>query len=174
MARLPGAALKYGIRAGFCMAYAVGPGVVVWLMLSELMPTRIWSTGMGIALLLNQDVSTLIASVFLPVMGNYVYTAMYFSWAACTVLYHATARWWLPETKGRSLEEIEMFFENKEVQETALSWYAAGTSPPAPRVGVVPRIGIVQPGQFAGDRLRRGEMLGVLGLIGYFGMVSSV
>lgn len=103
----------------YIMAYAVGPGVVVWLMLSELMPTRIRSTGMGIALLLNQGISTLIAGVFLPVVGNYGYTAMFFSWAACSVFYFATATWWLPETKGRSLEEIEMFFENSGVQKTA-------------------------------------------------------
>jgi hypothetical protein len=35
------------------------------------MPTRIHSTGMGIALLLNSGVSTLIAALFLPVVGNY-------------------------------------------------------------------------------------------------------
>jgi len=99
--------------AVFIMTYAVGPGVVVWLMLSELMPTRIRSTGMGVALLLNQGISTLIAGVFLPVVGNYGYAAMFFAWAAATVVYFATAMWWLPETKGKSLEEIEMFFERR-------------------------------------------------------------
>lgn len=104
--------------AVFIMAYAVGPGVVVWLMLSELMPTRIRSTGMGIALLLNQGISTLIAGVFLPVVGNYGYAVMFFAWSAFTVLYFATAMWWLPETKGKSLEEIEMFFEQDGAAET--------------------------------------------------------
>ena len=102
----------------FIMAYAVGPGVVVWLMLSELMPTRIRSTGMGIALLLNQGISTLIAGVFLPVVGNHGYAVMFFAWAACTVLYFATATWWLPETKGKSLEEIELFFDRRPAAET--------------------------------------------------------
>jgi MFS family permease len=97
--------------AVFIMSFAVGPGVVVWLMLSELMPTRIRSTGMGIALLLNQGVSTLIAGIFLPVVGNYGYSAMFFFWAGCTVIYFITAAFFLPETKGRSLEEIEMLFE---------------------------------------------------------------
>ncbi|HEV2279748.1 MAG TPA: MFS transporter [Acidobacteriaceae bacterium] len=105
--------------AVFIMAYAVGPGVVVWLMLSELMPTRIRSTGMGIALLLNQGISTLIAGVFLPVVGNYGYAVMFFGWAACTLLYFATAIWWLPETKGKSLEEIEMFFERPGATQSA-------------------------------------------------------
>jgi MFS family permease len=105
--------LVAGCLALFIMSFAVGPGVVVWLMLSELMPTRIRSTGMGIALLLNQGVSTLIAGIFLPVVGNYGYSAMFFFWAACTVIYFITAAFFLPETKGRSLEEIEMIFEGR-------------------------------------------------------------
>ena len=40
----------------FTAFYAIGPGVCVWLALSELMPTRIRSNGMSIALLLNQAV----------------------------------------------------------------------------------------------------------------------
>ena len=75
------------------------------------MPTRIRSTGMGIALLLNQGVSTLIAAVFLPVVGNYGYAAMFLFWALCTVVYFSTAAFFLPETKGKTLEEIEAHFE---------------------------------------------------------------
>jgi MFS transporter, SP family, solute carrier family 2 (myo-inositol transporter), member 13 len=95
----------------FIAAYSVGPGVVVWLTLSELMPMRIRSMGMGIALLLNQGVSTLIAAVFLPVVGNHGYYAMFLFWAGCTVLYFCTAAFFLPETKGKTLEQIEMYFE---------------------------------------------------------------
>jgi len=85
----------------------------VWLALSELMPTRIRSAGMGIALLVNQGVATAIAAVFLPVVGNYGYFAMFLFWAACTVIYFVTAAFFLPETKGKTLEEIEEHFEGK-------------------------------------------------------------
>ena len=95
----------------FITSYSFGPGVVVWLMLSELMPTRIRALGMGIALLLNQGISTLIAGVFLPVVGNHGYFAMFFFWAGCTVLYFLTSAFLLPETKGKSLEEIEIYFD---------------------------------------------------------------
>jgi len=95
----------------FIASFSVGPGVVVWLAMSELMPTRIRSMGMGISLLVNQGVSTLIAAVFLPMVGNYGYSAMFFFWAACTVVYFLTAVFFLPETKGKTLEEIEMHFE---------------------------------------------------------------
>ena len=94
----------------FVAFFAVGPGVCVWLALSELMPTRIRSNGMSIALLINQFVSTSIAAVFLPTVGNYGYSTMFFFWAACTIVYFLCAAFWLPETKGKTLEEIEAHF----------------------------------------------------------------
>lgn len=99
----------------FMAFYAVGPGVVVWLALSELMPTRIRSNGMSIALLLNQAVATIIAGIFLPTVGKYGYSTMFFGFAACTLIYFVTAAWFLPETKGKTLEEIEAHFEGKDV-----------------------------------------------------------
>jgi MFS transporter, SP family, solute carrier family 2 (myo-inositol transporter), member 13 len=95
----------------FMAFYAVGPGVCVWLALSELMPTRIRSNGMSIALLLNQAVSTGIAAIFLPTVGKYGYSTMFWGFAACTVIYFITAAVFLPETKGKTLEEIEAHFE---------------------------------------------------------------
>ncbi|MGO9108194.1 MAG: MFS transporter [Thermoguttaceae bacterium] len=95
---------------GFMAFFALGPGVCVWLALSELMPTRIRSNGMSIALLLNQFVSATIAAVFLPTVGNYGYAAMFFFWSGCTVIYFLTAVFLLPETKGKTLEEIEEHF----------------------------------------------------------------
>lgn len=95
----------------FMAFFAIGPGVCVWLALSELMPTRIRSNGMSIALVLNQAVSTAIAAIFLPTVGEYGYSTMFFGFAAFTVIYFVTATWFLPETKGKTLEEIEAHFE---------------------------------------------------------------
>jgi len=95
----------------FMAFFAIGPGVCVWLALSELMPTRIRSNGMSIALLINQAVSTTIAAIFLPAVGKHGYSVMFFGFAACTVIYFITAAVFLPETKGKTLEEIEAHFE---------------------------------------------------------------
>jgi MFS family permease len=97
----------------FMAFFAIGPGVVVWLALSELMPTRIRSNGMSIALTLNQAVSTTIAAVFLPTVGKHGYSMMFFLFAGCTVVYFITAAFFLPETKGKTLEEIEQHFERR-------------------------------------------------------------
>jgi len=97
----------------FMASFAVGPGVCVWLALSELMPTRIRSNGMSVALLINIAISTTIAAVFLPTVGQHGYSTMFFIFAGCTVIYFITAAFFLPETKGKTLEEIEEHFEGK-------------------------------------------------------------
>lgn len=95
--------------------FAVGPGVCVWLALSELMPTRIRSNGMSIALLSNQVVSTTIAGTFLPVVGRFGYSTVFFAFSAFTVVYFIVVYFFLPETKGKTLEEIEEHFERADL-----------------------------------------------------------
>jgi MFS family permease len=94
----------------FMAFYAVGPGVCVWLALSELMPTRIRSNGMSIALVINQLVSTTLAGIFLPFVSKHGYSSMFFLFAGFTVVYFIVAAFFLPETKGKTLEEIEAHF----------------------------------------------------------------
>ena len=94
----------------FMSFYAIGPGVCVWLALSELMPSRIRSNGMSIALVINQLVSTTLAAIFLPLVGARGYSFVFFLFAGFTVLYFLTAAFFLPETKGKTLEEIEQAF----------------------------------------------------------------
>lgn len=95
----------------FMSFYAIGPGVGVWLALSELMPTRIRSNGMSIALVINQLVSTTLAGIFLPVVSKHGYSFMFFLFAGFTVIYFIVVTFFLPETKGKTLEEIEQYFE---------------------------------------------------------------
>jgi SP family myo-inositol transporter-like MFS transporter 13 len=95
---------------GFASFYALGPGVCVWLALSELMPTRLRSNGMSIALVINQMVSTTLAAIFLPVVGKYGYSTMFFLFCGFTLIYLLTVVFFLPETKGKTLEEIEAHF----------------------------------------------------------------
>lgn len=97
----------------FIAFYAVGPGVCVWLALSELMPTRIRATGMSIAMIINQGVSATIATVFPAWVGAWGMGPVFFCLAGFTVIYFITAAFFLPETKGRTLEEIEAHFEGK-------------------------------------------------------------
>jgi MFS family permease len=114
--QVPDAAHGWLVAVGlylFMAFYAMGPGVCVWLALSELMPTRIRSNGMSITLLINQLVSTILAGIFLPFVSNHGYSSMFFLFASFTVVYFITIVFFLPETKGKTLEEIEAHFEGK-------------------------------------------------------------
>lgn len=101
------------LLCAFIGFFAFGPGVCVWLALTELMPTRIRSTGMGIAMVLNNGVAFLSALFFPVVVGSQGFHMMFFIWAGFTVIYFITAAFFMPETKGRTLEEIEDHFAGK-------------------------------------------------------------
>ena len=98
--------------------FAVGPGVCVWLALTELMPTRIRANGMAIAMIINQGVSAGIATVFprwcAATNDN---GTVFFVLAGFTVVYFITAAFFLPETKGRTLEEVELYFKTGKMPE---------------------------------------------------------
>ena len=102
----------------FIAFYAVGPGVCVWLALTELMPTRIRATGMSIAMIINQGVSAGIATVF-PKWCAWTNDngSVFFVLAGFTVIYFITAAFFLPETKGRTLEEVEQYFTTGKMPE---------------------------------------------------------
>jgi MFS family permease len=97
----------------FMAFFALGPGVCVWLALSELMPTRIRSIGMSIALVVNLLVSSTLAGIFLPFVSEYGYSSMFFLFSGFTVVYFVVVAFFLPETKGMTLEEIEAHFEGE-------------------------------------------------------------
>ena len=70
----------------------------MWLALSELMPTRIRSVGISMALVINQLVSTTLAIVLLPVVSKYGYTTLLLLFSSFTLLYFLTALFLLPDT----------------------------------------------------------------------------
>jgi MFS family permease len=90
--------------------YAVGPGVCVWLALTELMPTRIRANGMAIGLFLNMMVAWLVADRFLIIAERHGYAPLLFTLAFFAAIYFAVAAFLLPETKGKTLAEIEKLF----------------------------------------------------------------
>ena len=92
--------------------YSLGPGVCVWLVLSELMPSRIRAKGMSIALFSNQFVAWGLASAFLPLANFGGFGPLFLVFAVFGLAYFATVLL-IPETKGLSLEQIEHLFERK-------------------------------------------------------------
>ena len=109
-----GEAKAYMLLAGFLafmFSYAIGPGLCIWLVLAELLPARIRSTGMSIALCANSLVSTIFASVFLPLSQHIGYGGIFFIGAIASGTYCLVCYNCVPETKNKSLEEIETMMQ---------------------------------------------------------------
>lgn len=92
--------------------YSFGPGVCVWLVLSELMPSRIRARGMSIALFSNQFVAWGLASAFLPLANSCGFGVLFFVFAVFGIVYFTTVLF-IPETNGLTLDQIETLFERK-------------------------------------------------------------
>ncbi len=102
---------------GFILFYAIGPGVVVWLAISELFPTQVRGRGTAVCLFFNSLAGTLLASCFLSLTHWLGVAGTYWLCAFCSVFYLCIALFYLPETKLQSLEEIQEYFDTSRIAE---------------------------------------------------------
>ena len=112
----PGATAGTLAVAGFVVfiaSFAAGPGVCVWLANSELLPLRIRAGGMMVSGFVNMGTGWLLAQVFLPWSGACGESGFFLTLSGVAVLFFFTMLFFLPETKGRSLEEIERNWSGK-------------------------------------------------------------
>jgi MFS family permease len=93
---------------GFVASFAVSLGPVMWVLFSELFPNRIRAVAISFVGFVNSGVSFLVQLVFpweLAALGNAMTFAIYGVFAFMGLLLIARL---LPETRGKSLEELEL------------------------------------------------------------------
>ena len=86
-----------------CFAFSLGP--VVWLMISEIFPNRARARAAGISTAANWTANFLVSLSF-PIMQAMLGPSLWFIYAAMGVLALIFVIGWVPETKGKSLEDI--------------------------------------------------------------------
>jgi hypothetical protein len=98
--------ILFGIL-GFVAGFAISLGPVMWVLFSELFPNRVRGVAISFVGLINSGVSFLVQLVFpweLENLGNSTTFLLYGLFAVVGLV----AMWrLLPETKGKSLEELE-------------------------------------------------------------------
>ena len=101
----------------FIGGFAIGPGVCVWLAMTELMPLRFRAGGLMVAQFLAMGASYVLAQTFLPWSKAFGNSSVFLTLTIFGLLYFITVTVFLPETKGKSLEEIEQMFAKRKARQ---------------------------------------------------------
>lgn len=92
---------------GFILSHAVGQGSVIWVFISEMFPNELRAYGQSLGSFTHWILAAVIANVF-PFFANAYGPGYIFSFFAFLMLLQLLwVRFKMPETKGRSLEEIQ-------------------------------------------------------------------
>ena len=90
----------------FLAAHAVGQGTVIWVLIAEVFPQRFRAQGQALGAFTHWIFAALVALVF-PMAVEAVSPAMIFAFFGAMMVVHLVwALFLVPETKGRSLEDI--------------------------------------------------------------------
>ena len=103
----PAAIITLACLAGFIVSFAATWGPVVWVMLPEILPLNVRGTAMGVAIFLHWGANFLVAQTFPLLLAGFGPGPVFLGYAAIGMLAFAFVSFFVTETKGRSLEEIE-------------------------------------------------------------------
>lgn len=97
--------------------FSVGIGPICWVLTSEIFPLRLRAQASALGAVGSRVSSGVVAMSFLSVSRKITVGGTFFVFAAISALSVAFVHKCVPETKGKSLEEIEMMFQNDPPQQ---------------------------------------------------------
>ncbi|MCM3773875.1 sugar porter family MFS transporter [Priestia aryabhattai] len=98
------------------MQGAIGP--VLWVTLSEIFPLRLRGLGMGISVFFLWITNFIIGLIFPILLDKTGLSITFFIFAVLGFISIVFVKKYLPETKGRTLEELEHYFRTNDDQDT--------------------------------------------------------
>ncbi|KAK4280884.1 hypothetical protein QN277_012443 [Acacia crassicarpa] len=96
--------------------FSIGLGPITWVYSSEIFPLRLRAQGSSVAISVNRLVSGLVSMTFLSISEQITFGGMFFVLGGIMIVATIFFYCFLPETKGKSLEEIEALFEDDVVR----------------------------------------------------------
>nr|KAF6487444.1 solute carrier family 2 member 6 [Rousettus aegyptiacus] len=96
----------------FIMGYAMGWGPITWLLMSEILPLQARGTASGLCVLVSWLTAFALTKSFLLVVNAFGLHVPFFFFATICLVNLLFTGCCVPETKGRSLEQIESFFRS--------------------------------------------------------------
>lgn len=93
--------------------FSVGMGPVCWVLTSEIFPLRLRAQAAALGAVGNRVCSGLVAMSFLSVSDAITVGGTFFIFSVVSALSVAFVYMFVPETKGKSLEQIGLLFQNE-------------------------------------------------------------
>ncbi|XP_074871632.1 solute carrier family 2, facilitated glucose transporter member 6 [Carettochelys insculpta] len=94
----------------FIMGYAMGWGPITWLLMSEILPLKARGVASGLCVLMSWLTAFVLTSFFLQVVQAFGLEVPFLFFAVICAVNLIFTGCCVPETKGRSLEQIESYF----------------------------------------------------------------
>jgi MFS family permease len=88
-------------------------GPIFWLLISEIYPLRVRGMAMGVATMTNWTFNLLVALTFLVLVERLGPSYTFWLYAIVSISSFLFAYYLVPETKGRTLEEIGDMIHNR-------------------------------------------------------------
>jgi MFS transporter, SP family, arabinose:H+ symporter len=97
----------FGLTLAYVASFAVGMGPVVWVVLAEIFPTRIRGRAMSIAILCLWVACFSVSQTVPWMFANFGQATTFWIYAVLCLVAIAFVAAYVPETKGKTLEEID-------------------------------------------------------------------
>jgi sugar porter (SP) family MFS transporter len=99
----------------YVASFAVSFGPLLWVMLPEIFPLKVRGAGAGVSALSNWGANFVVSQAFLPLVALIGTTTVFWIFAGVCVAAAIFIYFLVPETRGRSLEQIEADLRRKAV-----------------------------------------------------------
>jgi MFS family permease len=95
---------------GYVASFAIGLGPIFWLLIAEIYPLKIRGLAEGTAATFNWASNLIVSLTFLTLVEKLGASSTFLLYALASVASWLFAYYFVPETKGHTLEQIEAFW----------------------------------------------------------------
>ena len=107
----------------FIASFAFSLGPVVWTVINEVFPSRVRGRGVAVATAINWFAAWVVAQTFLSLVNAISTEGTFLLFAGFCVITFIYVRFFLPETKGKTLEEVQdMWADPEELHRAIHTW----------------------------------------------------
>ena len=97
----------------YVASFAISLGPIFWLLISEIYPLKIRNSAEGVAATFNWGSNLLVTLTFLTLVEQFGPSSTFWLYGVSAIAAWIFSYYFVPETKGRTLEEIEEFWRTR-------------------------------------------------------------